>query len=92
MNPRSFRFEQAGPVATLRLDRPQAMNALTFEVYRELTDTLRALADRDDVRAVVLTGDRARLLHGRRRARDHRRARWGATRRRSSSSPASPAT
>jgi enoyl-CoA hydratase/carnithine racemase len=56
VNPRSFRFEQSGPVATLRLDRPQAMNALTFDVYRELTDTLRALADRADVRAVVLTG------------------------------------
>ncbi|HET6900688.1 MAG TPA: enoyl-CoA hydratase family protein [Vicinamibacteria bacterium] len=56
MNPRSFRFEQQGPVATLRLDRPQAMNALTFDVYRELTDTLRALADQGDVRAVVLTG------------------------------------
>jgi enoyl-CoA hydratase/carnithine racemase len=56
VNPRSFRFEQQGPVATLRLDRPQAMNALTFDVYRELTDTLRALADRSDVRAVVLTG------------------------------------
>ncbi len=56
MNPRSFHFEQAGPVATLRLDRPQAMNALTFDVYRELTDTFRALSDRADVRAVVLTG------------------------------------
>ena len=56
MNARSFRFEQSGPVATLRLDRPQAMNALTFDVYRELTDTLRALADRADVRVVVLTG------------------------------------
>jgi enoyl-CoA hydratase/carnithine racemase len=56
VNPRSFRFEQAGPVVTLRLDRPQAMNALTFDVYRELTDTLRALSDRTDVRAVVLTG------------------------------------
>jgi enoyl-CoA hydratase/carnithine racemase len=32
------------------------MNALTFDVYRELTDTLRALADQSDVRAVVLTG------------------------------------
>jgi enoyl-CoA hydratase/carnithine racemase len=56
VNPRSFRLEQVGPVATLRLDRPQAMNALTFDVYRELTDTLRALADRSEVRAVVLTG------------------------------------
>jgi enoyl-CoA hydratase/carnithine racemase len=56
MNPRSFRYEQAGSAVTLRLDRPQAMNALTFDVYRELTDTLRALAGRDDVRAVVVTG------------------------------------
>lgn len=56
MSTRSFRYEQAGPVATLRLDRPQAMNALTFDVYRELTDTFRALAERHDVRAVVLTG------------------------------------
>ncbi|PYQ38719.1 MAG: enoyl-CoA hydratase, partial [Acidobacteria bacterium] len=32
------------------------MNALTFDVYRELTDTFRALSDRADVRAVVLTG------------------------------------
>jgi enoyl-CoA hydratase/carnithine racemase len=56
VNPRSFRFQQVGPVATLRLDRPQAMNALTFDVYRELTDTLRALSDHTDVRAVVLTG------------------------------------
>jgi enoyl-CoA hydratase/carnithine racemase len=56
MNTRSFHSEQAGPVVTLRLDRPQAMNALTFDVYRELTDTFRALAAREDVRAVVLTG------------------------------------
>ena len=33
-------------MATLRLDRPRALNALTFEVYRELTDTFRALAGR----------------------------------------------
>ena len=56
MNTRSFRFEQDGPVATLRLDRPQAMNALTFDVYRELTDTFRQLAGLPEVRAVVLTG------------------------------------
>ena len=56
MTPRSFRYEEAGGVATLTLDRPQAMNALTFEVYRELTDTFRALAGRESVRVVVLTG------------------------------------
>jgi len=56
VTPRSFRFEQQGPVVTLRLDRPEALNALTFEVYRELTDTLGALPDRADVRVVVITG------------------------------------
>jgi enoyl-CoA hydratase/carnithine racemase len=56
VSPTSFRYEEAGGIATLTLDRPQAMNALTFEVYRELTDTFRALAHRREVRVVVLTG------------------------------------
>jgi enoyl-CoA hydratase/carnithine racemase len=56
LEPKSFRYREDGPVATLRLDRPEVMNALTFEVYRELTDTFRALAGRGGVRAVVLTG------------------------------------
>jgi enoyl-CoA hydratase/carnithine racemase len=56
MNARSFRYEEAGAVARITLDRPDALNALTFEVYRELTDTLRALAARKEVRVVILTG------------------------------------
>jgi enoyl-CoA hydratase/carnithine racemase len=56
LTPTSFRYEEKGAVATVTLDRPQSLNALTFEVYRELTDTFRALADRPGVRAVVLTG------------------------------------
>jgi enoyl-CoA hydratase/carnithine racemase len=56
VNPRSFRYEEAGGVATITLDRPQALNALTFEVYRELTDAFRALGSRPGVRVVVLTG------------------------------------
>jgi enoyl-CoA hydratase/carnithine racemase len=55
--PRSFRYAEADGVATITLDRPQQMNALTFEVYRELTDTFRALATRPSVRAVVITGE-----------------------------------
>jgi len=56
VTPTSFRYEERGAVATVTLDRPQSLNALTFDVYRELTDTFRALADRPGVRAVVLTG------------------------------------
>jgi enoyl-CoA hydratase/carnithine racemase len=56
-DPKTFRYdEDAHGVATLRLDRPERLNALTFESYRELTDTFRALDRRRCVRAVVLTG------------------------------------
>ncbi|MFN0006819.1 MAG: enoyl-CoA hydratase family protein [Planctomycetota bacterium] len=51
-----FRYTEADGVATLRLERPERLNALTFDTYRELTDTFERLAKRDTVRAVVLTG------------------------------------
>jgi enoyl-CoA hydratase/carnithine racemase len=56
--PRSFRyaFDPATAVATLTLDRPDRLNALTFEVYAELRDTFRALDTEPGVRAVVITG------------------------------------
>jgi len=56
MSPRSFRYAEAGSVATITLDRPEALNSLTFEVYGELTETFRGLAERPAVRVVVLTG------------------------------------
>jgi enoyl-CoA hydratase/carnithine racemase len=56
MTPKSFHYEENGAVATLRLDRPAALNALTFEVYRELIETFRGLADRPEVRVAVITG------------------------------------
>jgi enoyl-CoA hydratase/carnithine racemase len=56
VNPRSFRYEESDGVATLTLDRPARLNALTFETYRELIETFRALQAEEPVRAVVLTG------------------------------------
>jgi enoyl-CoA hydratase/carnithine racemase len=53
----TFLYEQDDPgVATLTLNRPERLNALTFEVYRELIDTFAALRDEKDVRVVVITG------------------------------------
>ncbi len=57
LSPRSFRYAEEGGVGTIRLDRPAALNALTFEVYAELRDFLAALNARDSVRAVVLSGE-----------------------------------
>lgn len=56
VDPKSFLYEQRGAVALITLNRPDRLNSLTFEVYRELTDTLAALRLRDDVRVVVITG------------------------------------
>jgi enoyl-CoA hydratase/carnithine racemase len=54
--PTTFRYEEAAGVATITLDRPGRLNALTFEVYAELTDLFAALADREPVRVVIITG------------------------------------
>ncbi len=55
---RTFRSEldDAG-VATFTLDRPQRINSLTFDVYRELRDAFESLRDgHPEVRAVLLRG------------------------------------
>ncbi len=55
--PTTFLFELSDTgVATITLNRPERLNALTFDVYRELTDTFIALRDETNVRVVVITG------------------------------------
>lgn len=56
INPQSFLYEERGSIALITLNRPDRLNSLTFEVYKELTDTLAALRSRDEVRAVIITG------------------------------------
>ena len=45
-----------GRVATIRLNRPEKKNPLTFESYAELRDLFRDLTYASDMRAIVLTG------------------------------------
>jgi len=45
-----------GPVRTLTLDRPEALNALTPQLLRDLVAALEAAAADEAVRVVVLTG------------------------------------
>jgi enoyl-CoA hydratase/carnithine racemase len=56
LNPGSFLYEQRDSVGTITLNRPERLNAITFEVYRELTDFFVRLRDQKDVRVVVITG------------------------------------
>jgi enoyl-CoA hydratase/carnithine racemase len=54
--PQSFLCSIDAGVATLTLDRPDRLNALTFEVYDELRRAFYALHDEKAVRVVILTG------------------------------------
>lgn len=56
LQPTHFGWSVEDRVATITLDRPERKNPLTFESYRELIATFRALQNMDDVKAIVLTG------------------------------------
>jgi len=54
-------LEKADGVATIRIDRPEKLNALTLAMYDELAEAFAEVRDDDTVAAAVLTGrgDRA---------------------------------
>jgi len=51
-----FLYEVNDGIATITLNRPEVMNALTFEVYARLRDLFEALRYDESVRAVIMTG------------------------------------
>jgi enoyl-CoA hydratase/carnithine racemase len=52
----TFGYELADGVATITLDRPNRLNALTFAIYRELAETFERTGGDASVRAIVITG------------------------------------
>ena len=58
LQPSAFGYQQdaATSVATITLNRPERLNALTFEVYTQLRDAFRALDTESGVRAIIITG------------------------------------
>jgi len=55
--PLHFQFEvDSKGIATITLNRPERLNALTFDVYRELTDFFAALRTETNIRVTVITG------------------------------------
>ena len=51
-----FQFSVSEGVATVTLDRPGKLNALTFEAYADLRDLLAELPHRGDTRVLVIRG------------------------------------
>ena len=58
--PESFRYEERERVGIITLDRPDRYNALTFQVYRELTDLFTVI----DRRSLDPAGARALVIRG----------------------------
>ena len=56
--------EQDGPVALIRLNRPEALNALSNRLMDELGDALSGLEADDEVRCIVLTGSEKAFAAG----------------------------
>ena len=68
-----FDLDISDGVATVRLSRPDKLNALTFDTYADLRDLLGELPHRDDVRVLVVTGSGPEVPdHGISTAREHR--------------------
>ena len=56
MNYSSFVFENNDGIATIRLNDPEKLNALTFQTYGDLEKIMEELASNNSVKVVVLTG------------------------------------
>lgn len=64
LTPQHFLWHAADGIATIRLNRPERKNPLTFESYAELRDTFRALAYAEDVHVVVLASNGGNFSSG----------------------------
>jgi enoyl-CoA hydratase/carnithine racemase len=52
----NIRYEVAGAVATITIDRPEKRNAMTYAVLGEFLDTVQRAGDDPEARVVVVTG------------------------------------
>jgi enoyl-CoA hydratase/carnithine racemase len=62
--PKHFLWEVSDRIATLRLNRPERKNPLTFESYAELRDLFRALPHATDVDVVVFASNGGNFCSG----------------------------
>ncbi len=52
-----FLYTVQDSIATITLNRPDVLNALTLEIYAQLRDLMEALRYDDSVKVVVITGE-----------------------------------
>lgn len=64
LQPKHFLWEVKDRIATVRLNRPDRKNPLTFDSYAELRDTFRALVYATDVDVVVFASNGGNFCSG----------------------------
>ncbi len=64
LEPQHFLWNVDDGIGTVRLNRPERKNPLTFESYAELRDTFRALPDADDVQVIVFASNGGNFCSG----------------------------
>jgi enoyl-CoA hydratase len=61
---RDVRLQVKDSIATITMNRPQAMNALNEKVLRELKEAIAQVRDDPDVRVVIITGEGPAFVAG----------------------------
>ena len=64
LKPQHFLWEVTDRIATIRLNRPERKNPLTFDSYAELRDTFRALVYASDVDVVIFASNGGNFCSG----------------------------
>jgi len=64
IRPQHFLWQVTDRIATVKLDRPDRKNPLTFDSYAELRDTFRALVYADDIDVVVIASNGGNFCSG----------------------------
>ena len=57
-------FEQKGKIAIVKVNRPEALNALSLQVFEELDDIFDAIEKDDSIGIVILTGEGRAFVAG----------------------------
>ncbi len=64
MNYELIKIEQDGHVATLTINRPDALNALNAQMISEMQDWLRSVWYDDTIRVIIVTGEGKAFISG----------------------------
>lgn len=64
LKPQHFLWDVQDRIATIRLNRPDRKNPLTFDSYAELRDTFRALVYANDVDVVIFASNGGNFCSG----------------------------